>query len=108
MARQKTAMCAQPPNPPPKLASHTPVNSPQNQKIPSSLLPGLPLRANVLIVRLRSIGDVVLTLPALQALHAWRPDLRIHMLVEPLCVPLVEGHAAIADGIVLLSFSGSV
>jgi ADP-heptose:LPS heptosyltransferase len=104
MARQKTEMRAQPPNPPPKPASNTPVNQPQNQKIPSSLLPGLPLKANVLVIRLRSIGDVVLTLPALQALHDWRPDLRIQMLVEPLCVPLVEGHPAIAEVIVLRKF----
>jgi len=108
MARQKTEMRAQPPNPPPKPASNTPVNQPQNQKIPSSLLPGLPLKANVLVIRLRSIGDVVLTLPALQALHDWRPDLRIHTLVEPLCVPLVEGHPAIAEVIVLRSFWDTV
>src|SRR5438445_8876557 len=108
MARQKTEMRAQPPNPPPKPASNTPVNQPQNQKIPSSLLPGLPLKANVLVIRLRSIGDVVLTLPALQALHDWRPDLRIHTLVEPLCVPLVEGHPAIAEVIVLRGFWDTV
>ncbi len=108
MARQKTEMRAQPPNPPLKPASNTPVNQPQNQKIPSSLLPGLPLKANVLVIRLRSIGDVVLTLPALQALHDWRPDLRIHTLVEPLCVPLVEGHPAIAEVIVLRKFWDTV
>jgi ADP-heptose:LPS heptosyltransferase len=60
--------------------------------------------ANLLIVRLRSIGDVVLTLPALQALHDWRPDLRIHMLVEPLSAPLVENHPAISEIIVLRKF----
>lgn len=79
-----------------------PLTSPdRNSKAPSSLLPDLPPNANVLVVRLRSIGDVVLTLPALQALHDWRPDLRIHMLVEPLSAPLVEGHPAIAEVIVL-------
>jgi heptosyltransferase III len=75
---------------------------------PLSLLPDLPRNANVLIVRLRSIGDVVLTLPALQALHEWRPDLRIHMLVEPLCAPLVEGHPAISEVIVLRTFWDTV
>jgi len=75
--------------------------SPKN---PSSLLPQLPIGANVLIVRLRSIGDVVLTLPAVQALHDWRPDLRIHMLVEPLSAPLVENHPAISEVIVLRKF----
>jgi lipopolysaccharide heptosyltransferase III len=81
-----------------------PSNPPLNPQNPSSLLPSLPPNANVLIVRLRSIGDVVLTLPALQALHEWRPDLRIHMLVEPLSAPLVEGHPAISEIIVLRKF----
>jgi ADP-heptose:LPS heptosyltransferase len=61
-----------------------------------------------LVVRLRSIGDVVLTLPALQALHDWRPDLRIHLLVEPLCAPLVEGHPAISEVILLGKFWATV
>ena len=81
---------------------------PLNPKNPASLLPDLPPNADVLIVRLRSIGDVVLTLPALQALHDWRPDLRIHMLVEPLCAPLVEGHPAISEVIVLRKFWDTV
>jgi len=75
-----------------------------NPRDPASLLPTLPRNADVLIVRLRSIGDVVLTLPAIQALHEWRPDLRIRLLVEPLCAPLVEGHPAIAEVIVLRGF----
>ena len=77
---------------------------PADPQIPSSLLPNLPHEANVLIVRLRSIGDVVLTLPSLQALHHWRPDLRIHMLVEPLSAPLVEKHPAISEVIVMQKF----
>jgi ADP-heptose:LPS heptosyltransferase len=89
-------MTVQPPNTTPK-----PIPNP---KAPSSLLPNLPRNANVLIVRLRSIGDVVLTLPALQALHDWRPDLRIHMLVEPLSAPLLEGHPAITEVIILRKF----
>jgi len=89
-------MTAQSPNTTPK-----PILDP---KAPSSLLPNLVPNANVLIVRLRSIGDVVLTLPALQALHDWRPDLRIRMLVEPLSAPLLEGHPAITEVIVLRKF----
>ena len=79
-----------------------------NPHKPASLLPDLPRNANVLIIRLRSIGDVVLTLPALQALHDWRPDLRIHMLVEPLCAPLLENHPAISEVVVLKSFRQTV
>jgi lipopolysaccharide heptosyltransferase III len=79
-----------------------------NPRDPASLLPSLPGNANVLVIRLRSIGDVVLTLPALQALHEWRPDLRIHMLVEPLCAPLVENHPAISEIIILKGFRQTV
>jgi ADP-heptose:LPS heptosyltransferase len=93
-------MTAQPPNPPD--------NPPPKTMSPLSILPDLPRDANVLIVRLRSIGDVVLTLPAPQALHEWRPDLRIHMLVEPLCAPLVEGHPAISEVIILRKFWDTV
>jgi ADP-heptose:LPS heptosyltransferase len=93
-------MTAQPPNPPD--------NPPPKTMSPLSILPDLPRDANVLMVRLRSIGDVVLTLPALQALHDWRPDLRIHMLVEPLCAPLVEGHPAISEVIILRKFWDTV
>jgi ADP-heptose:LPS heptosyltransferase len=89
-------------------ALNPPLKPPPNLKVPSSLLPNLPRGANVLVIRLRSIGDVVLTLPALTALHEWRPDLRIHMLVEPLCAPLVEGHPAIAEVIVLRKFWDAV
>jgi ADP-heptose:LPS heptosyltransferase len=64
---------------------------------PSSLLPSLPPGAAVLVIRLRSIGDVVLTLPAIAALNAWRPDLRISILLEPFCAPLVEGNPGIRE-----------
>lgn len=50
----------------------------------------------------------MLTLPALQALHDWRPDLKIHMLVQQLCAPLVEGHPAISEVIVLGKFWNTV
>lgn len=88
--------------------SNPPLTPAPNPKVPSLLLPRLPPNANVLVVRLRSIGDVVLTLPALQALHDWRPDLKIHLLVEPLCAPLVERHPAISEVIVLRKFWDTV
>ena len=71
---------------------------------PSSLLPDLPLGAEILVIRLRSIGDVVLTLPAIEALHEWRPDFRISFLVQPFCAALVEGHPAIAHVLLLTDF----
>jgi heptosyltransferase III len=68
-----------------------------NPRNPSSLLPNLPRGASVLVIRLRSIGDVVLTTPALAALHAWRPDLRISVLLARFCMPLLEGNPAVAE-----------
>jgi len=43
-----------------------------------SLSPG----SRVLFIRLRSLGDTVLSTPLYKALKAWRPDLRIAVLVE--------------------------
>ncbi|MFI5126253.1 MAG: glycosyltransferase family 9 protein [Candidatus Acidiferrales bacterium] len=70
----------------------------------SSLLSGLPEGARVLIVRLRSLGDVVLLTPALSALHAWRPDLRLCVLVEPFCAPLLEGNPAVSEIVLMKNF----
>jgi heptosyltransferase-3 len=75
-----------------------------NPSSPSTLLPDLPRGAEVLIVRLRSLGDVVLTTPALSALHAWRPDLRLCVLVEPFCAPLLEGNLAVAEVLIARKF----
>lgn len=68
-----------------------------NLSDPSSLLPGLPRGAEILIVRLRSLGDVVLLTPALSALHAWRPDLRLVVLVEPAWAAILERNPAVAE-----------
>ncbi|MGH9522176.1 MAG: glycosyltransferase family 9 protein [Terriglobales bacterium] len=62
----------------------------------SRLLPELPENSEVLIARLRSLGDMVLETPAIAALHAWRPDLKIAVLVEPWCAPVVEGNPDIS------------
>jgi ADP-heptose:LPS heptosyltransferase len=48
-------------------------------------------------VRLRSLGDIVLETPAIAALHSWRPDLRICVLVEPRFAAVLEGHPGIAE-----------
>lgn len=50
-----------------------------------------------MFVRLRSLGDVVLSTPALAALHAFRPDLRLVVAVEPSFAPILEGHPAVAE-----------
>ena len=74
----------------------------------SLLLPSLPEGARVLIVRLRSLGDVVLLTPALSALHEWRPDLRLCVLVEPFCAPLLEGNPAVSEIVQMKSFFATV
>jgi hypothetical protein len=45
----------------------------------------------VLIVRLRSIGDTVLSTPSLVALRRFLPDARIDLLLEDWVAPLVAG-----------------
>ncbi len=47
-----------------------------------SILERLPERARVAVVRLRSLGDCVLTTPALALLKQTRPDLEIAVVVE--------------------------
>jgi heptosyltransferase III len=68
-----------------------------NSNDPSTVLPALPQGAEILIVRLRSLGDLVLETPAIAALHSWRRDLRISVLVEPRFAPVLEGNPAIAE-----------
>jgi len=68
---------------------------------PASLLPNLPQGSSVLIIRLRSLGDTVLLTPALSALHAWRPDLRLSVLLEPAFAQILEGNPAVAETLVL-------
>ena len=46
------------------------------------ILPNLPQAAKLLFIRLRSLGDTILSTPLYTALRMWRPDLRISVLVE--------------------------
>jgi heptosyltransferase III len=48
-----------------------------------SLLARLPSRSRIAVIRLRSMGDCVLTTPALALLKAHRPDLLVHVVVDP-------------------------
>lgn len=63
----------------------------------SALLPGLPQGAAILIARPRSLGDIILETPVLAALHAWRPDLRVSMLIEPRFAAALEGNPDVAE-----------
>jgi ADP-heptose:LPS heptosyltransferase len=64
---------------------------------PASLLPDLPARSRILIVRLRSIGDIILLTPTLRLLKEWRPDLRLFVLVESRFRELLQGNPAVEE-----------
>jgi heptosyltransferase-3 len=64
-------------------------------------------RARVAIVRLRRLGDMVLLTPALAALHEWRPDLALSVVVEPGYEPVLEGNPAVAGILTASSFSSA-
>lgn len=49
----------------------------------------------ILIVKLSAIGDVIHTLPALNAIRRHYPDAEIDWLVEEAAASVVEGHAAL-------------
>lgn len=63
----------------------------------SALLPGLPQGAAILIARPRSLGDIILETPVLAALRAWRPDLRVSMLIEPRFAAALEGNPDVSE-----------
>jgi len=49
------------------------------------------------VIRLRSLGDCVLTTPAIALLKAHRPDLEISLIVEPRFAAVFEGNPDIAE-----------
>jgi lipopolysaccharide heptosyltransferase II len=67
---------------------------------PVTLGPGIPELANsptrqfsrILLVRLRQIGDVVFTTPAIRALRQRFPDAHLSYIVEPAAAPIVAGN----------------
>ncbi len=58
----------------------------------TNVLDRLPSGARVAIIRLRSLGDCVLTTPALALLKQARPDLQIAVVVEDCFAPLFAGN----------------
>ena len=50
---------------------------------------------NILIVKLSAIGDVIHTLPALNAVRNYYPNANITWLVEEDAAPLIQGHEAL-------------
>lgn len=50
---------------------------------------------NVLVIRLRSIGDTVLATPSLFALRRFLPQAKIHILLEDWIAPLLDGSTLV-------------
>jgi ADP-heptose:LPS heptosyltransferase len=61
----------------------------------------------VLLVRLRSIGDTVLSTPSLFALRRFLPNAEIDILVEDWVAPVLDGHPH-ADNVVVLERGGMI
>ena len=57
---------------------------------------------SVLVVRLRSIGDTVLSTPSLVALRRFLPDAQIDVLLEDWVAPVLDGFDAV-DNILTVS-----
>jgi predicted lipopolysaccharide heptosyltransferase III len=55
----------------------------------------------IILIRLRSLGDAILTLPLVEALHAWRPELQLDVLVEDPYAPVFSHHPAIHEVLIL-------
>ncbi len=54
-------------------------------------------RENILLIRLKSIGDIVLTLPAVHAVRENFPDARLHFLVSQEFAALPRGFADVDE-----------
>ena len=62
-----------------------------------SVLACLPPGSRVAVLRLRSLGDCVLTTPALDILKRFRPDLRLAVVVEDRFRAVFEGNPDIDE-----------
>ena len=71
------------------------------------ILARLTTGAPVAVIRLRSMGDTVLTTPALSLLKAWRPDLRVFVVLERPWDRLLAGNPDVA-GVILRDGKGGV
>jgi ADP-heptose:LPS heptosyltransferase len=62
-----------------------------------TVLERIPSGSRIAVIRLRSLGDCVLTTPALALLKACRPDLRIAVVVEDRFATLFEGNPDVSE-----------
>ncbi|HDL65304.1 MAG TPA: glycosyltransferase family 9 protein [Proteobacteria bacterium] len=61
----------------------------------------------ILIIKLGSIGDVVNSLPLVNALKAGMPEMELGWLIEPKSYPIVEGHRSV-DRFIIHQRSGRI
>lgn len=61
------------------------------------------MKTNILVIRLSSLGDIVLTAPVFKNLKAHWPDCRVSVLVKPAYVPVLEGHPCVDE---VIAFDG--
>ena len=77
---------------------HAPESAPDGRAFEAPPQPLAPARwdwgnvRRVLVVRLRSIGDTVLSTPSLYALRRFLPDAQIDLLLEDWVAPLLDGN----------------
>lgn len=57
------------------------------------VLERLPKSARIAVIRLRSLGDCVLTTPALSLLKQARPDLQLAVVAEDAFAPIFTGNS---------------
>ena len=62
-----------------------------------NLIDRLPSGSRIAVIRLRSLGDCVLTTPALALLKQHRPDLKISVIVEPRFAEVFAGNPDIDE-----------
>ena len=60
----------------------------------------------ILLVRLRLIGDVIFTTPAVRALKLWLPAVHLTYLTEPAAAPVLDGNPHLDDIITIPRASG--
>jgi ADP-heptose:LPS heptosyltransferase len=65
-------------------------------------LRGVLARADrLLLVRLRSLGDSILTLPLIRSLRSWRAELHLDVLAEAPFAPVFQNHPAVHETLIL-------
>jgi heptosyltransferase-3 len=63
----------------------------------AALVAQLPLGSRVAVIRLRSLGDSVLSTPAIHLLKRFRPDLRIGVVSEARFSAIYEGNSDVSE-----------